>query len=998
MLGRVGGALAVVVTVLTTVLATLLGAPTGTAAAAARPTLAISPGAPIVGESVTVTTRLPHRVARPVVLQRLSGARWVTLARSTSASSGQVTTRFRLRASSVTLRVLASTYRVRGRTYAAVVSSALRVAAQPQRVALTTSRDAADRVDVTIVASHLRRGRSVEVLAQSAGTWRSVARTTMTTSRTMRIPDAVTVAAVRGQRLRARLAPLAGAPAVTSTIQSPPALLSVDAVVDGTQVRVDALTAGTVRAVRFYADGELLSEDRAAPWSTTWAPRIGRHDVVVRVLGPLESVLSEAVDVRTSAAPVGADTGVAEGFALESVQSGLELPTSAATLPTGAVLVTEKAGLVKVVEPAGESGWSPPRTVLDLRAEVHDGGDAGLIGIAVAPDFLSSGHVHLSYVRDDGEGERRSQQVARYTWDGAALDPQSRHVVLGAVTGLACSAEGNLRTPGCIPLLGESHTIGDLAFDDEGRLLVGVGDGALYLTGNGLAGRLETLRAQDLEVLAGKVLRIDPDSGRGVPDNPSYDGDGTSNASRVLASGLRNPFRFAVHDGLLVIGDVGEGSVEEIDLLEAAEGPREVPNFGWPCREGDADTALGDVGAPDSPWHACVGVREEARGPAYSYPHGAGGGSVSGGVFLDAEAYPPAVRGRYVFGDYAQNFIRTADISHHAEVSGVAPLADATAAEGPVKFFTGPDGLVWSVSIMTGSLRRIRWTGTTLADQCPTGTFRRTFHDLDGPDSPFDEEIPPGDYSWLLPYAGVQLPSAAVADATCEAGIALSTTGTPWASEEEPDTREHPGDRFGTAWRGRIDVAAGTYRFTVAGSEWVRLWVDDALVHDFYSNGFWSLESRQHEVVLEPGQHVVRAELVHGDEDLAAAEVTWEQVGGPPSIQLLAPVNGHLATTGEVPWEVAVSDPDGDDLTALQERVEVEVDFLHYSGDGFHAHPSSRVTGTLSGTLAVSDLHAPGSGVVRLRANVTDASGARSRSAPVYICFPGGEVGPCASS
>lgn len=994
MLGRVGGAVAVVVTVLLT----LLGPPGDPAGAVTRPTLAISPTAPIVGETVTVTTRLPHRVTRPVVLQRLSGTQWVTLARATSTSTGQVTTRFRLGASSVTLRVLASTYRVRGRTYVAIVSSALRITAQPQRVALTTSRDTSDRVDVTIVASHLRRGRVVELQAQSAGTWRTVARTTMTTSRTVRIPHATTLAAVRGQRLRALLAPLTGAPAVASAIQSPPALLSVDTVVDGTQVRVDALTAGTVRAVRFYVDGELLEEDRSAPWSSTWTPRIGRHDVVVRVLGPLESVLGDAVDVRTSAAPVGADTGVAEGFALESVQSGLELPTSAATLPTGAVLVTEKSGLVKVVEPADETGWSPPRTVLDLREEVHDGGDAGLIGIAVAPDFLTSGHVHLSYVRDDGEGERRSQQVARYTWNGDALDPESRHVVLGAVTGPACSAEGNLDTPGCVPLLGESHTIGDLAFDDEGRLLVGVGDGALYLTGNGLVGRLEALRAQDPEVLAGKVLRIDPDTGRGVPDNPSYDGDGTSNASRVLASGLRNPFRFTVHDGLLVIGDVGEGSVEEINVLEPGEGPGEVPNFGWPCREGDADTALGDVSAPDSPWHACVAVREESRGPSYSYPHGAGGGSVSGGVFLDAQAYPPAVRGRYVFGDYAQNFIRTADISHHGDVTGAAPLADASAAEGPVKFFTGPDGLAWSVSIMTGSLRRIRWTGTALADQCPIGTFRRTFHDLDGPGSPFDEEIPPGDYSWLLPYAAVQLPSAALADATCEDGIALSTTDSPWASEEEPDTRDHPGDRFGTAWRGRIDVAAGTYRFTVTGSEWVRLWVDDVLVHDFYSNGFWSLESRQHEVVLEPGQHVVRAELVHGDEDLAAAEVTWEQVGGPPSIQLLAPVNGHLAASGEVPWEVAVSDPDGDELAALQGRVELEVDFLHYSGDGFHAHPSSRVTGALSGTLPVSDLHAPGSGIVRLRASVTDASGARSRSTPVYICFPGGEVGPCASS
>lgn len=968
---------------------------------AAVPSLTITPTAPAVGDTVQVTSTLPTRVRRPVQLQRAGGGRWVTLTRAWSTTTGRVSLRTRLISTRTSLRVLAPSYRSSGRRLPAVTTRSSTVTAATEAVRLTT-RIVAGRAEARITASHLLTGRPVRLQARTPGGWTTVASGTATTSRLVVLTAALVTA--QGRDLRAVLPAHAGRASVVSAVQRPPTV-AVTATTDGDGARLDAATTGTVEEVRFFADGVLLAKDTTSPYTTTWTPRVGRHDVVARAIGPLDSVLSPATDVVTTAAPVTADTGVSEGYAIEVVQDGFELPTSAASLPTGGVLVTEKAGVVKVVEP-GEDGWSLPRTVLDLRDEVHDGGDSGLIGIAVDPGFADNGFVYLSYVRDDGEegdpgaGVRRTQQVARYSWDGAALDPDSRHVVLGGVTGPACSAEDGIRTPGCVPLLGESHTIGDLGFDDDGHLLVGIGDGSLYYTANGLAGRPETLRAQDPDVLAGKVLRVDPATGKGVPGNPLYDGDGTTNASRVLALGLRNPFRFTVHDGDLVIGDVGEGATEEVDVVELHDlTPTTGPaNFGWPCREGEADTALGDLADEESPWHACAVVRSggATRGPSYSYPHTGAGGSISGGVFLDSEAYPAAMRGRYVFGDYAQGFLRTAELAHGGAVSDPAPLADASAAAGPVKALTGPDGLVWTVSITTGALRRIRWTGTQQADQCPVGSFRRTFHDLDGPDSPFDEEIPESPYSWLLPYAAVQLPPQALAAPTCEPGIRLATDGSPWATEHAPDTRAHPGDRFGTAWRARVALEAGTWRFTVAGSEWVRLWVDDQVVHDFWSNPFWQLQHRQHDLVLGPGQHVVRAELVHGDEAAAEAEVTWTRVGGPPVVELRAPANGVVATAGTVPWQVEVSDPDGDLPAELAARTRLEVDFLHYTGDTFHAHPSSRIGGQLAGILAVSDVHAPGAGVVRLRANVTDAGGTRSVSAPVYVCFAGGAVGPCA--
>ncbi len=164
--------------------------------------------------------------------------------------------------------------------------------------------------------------------------------------------------------------------------------------------------------------------------------------------------------------------------------------------------------------------------------------------------------------------------------------------MLGSVTGPACSDQDNLRTPDCVPLFGEAHTIGDLAFDDQGHLIVGVGDGSLYNTDHGLADRYEAMRAQDREILAGKLLRIDPTTGRGVPGNPQYIGNGSSNASRVIAMGLRNPFRFSVRGDRVVLGDVGDGAYEELDTVPLPTGAGAVPNYGWPCVEGDTPTSL----------------------------------------------------------------------------------------------------------------------------------------------------------------------------------------------------------------------------------------------------------------------------------------------------------------------------------------------------------------------------------------------------------------------
>jgi hypothetical protein len=427
-------------------------------------------------------------------------------------------------------------------------------------------------------------------------------------------------------------------------------------------------------------------------------------------------------------------------------------------------------------------------------------------------------------------------------------------------------------------------------------------------------------------------------------------------------------------------------------LVHLRQPAGELANFGWPCMEGDVATPLEGVEDPASPWHQCQAVRAaDPQGPVHHYPHTSEGGSITAGVVLDGPAYPEAVWGHLLYGDYAQDQLTTVSIPHGAESVAGQVIADAGAAGGPVKIFPGPDGWVWTVSIFGGAVQRLTYADDPASDACAIGELERAFHDLDGAGTPFDVANAVGGAEWRAAYERAVLPEAVLSATECVDEVELApTTGSPWATEAEPDRREHPGDRFGVSWRGRVELDGGTYRFHLRGSEWVRLSVDGVTVHDSLAD-----EGGHHDLVLTSGVHTLSVEALHGDADEAHAAVTWDRLGLPPVVSLLAPVNG-VVTDGTLPWAVSVSDPDGDATADLVASTRVVAHFLHYRGGTPHLHPYHQVEGQQKGTMSVDDVHAPGQGVVRLIAVTTDASGARTRSAPVYVCFPYGDVGPCA--
>lgn len=1010
-------------------LSVVAGAPSASAASATK--LVVSPTTPIRSEKFTVGYRLPTRFARPVSLQRYTGGRWKTIGKGRSTAAGRVSITTSTPHSAVTLRIRASSRRHHGKTYKTRTSPKRRVTTTTQSVTLSLAQAGAPGTAIAAraTASPARSGRTVTLQRATRSSWSTVSTGRQSASGTVVFSGTPTAVAADGASFRVVVAAHRGAPSISSVSRTfhravvsitmdptDPAALDPEG-----RVRLSARTSGDVRRVRFFVDGRKVGQDdTAAPWSVPWMPERGEHDVTARAIGPHDTQTSPVDSFTVAATAVDDANGLPAGFGLDTVQDGFDLPTSFAMSSTGAVFVSEKAGRVMMFAKDRDGSYSTPRTVIDIRDQVHQGEDRGLIGVAVDPRF-SEGDAHqwvyVSYVyRDptDAPAGRLDevQQVQRFDiaeWSGSSDEPlryDADHVVLGRTTGAACWAEANIRTPDCVPLHGSSHTIGDLSFDTDGNLLVGVGDGALFYTDDGLNGRTQSLRAQDKEVLAGKILRIDPDTGRGVAGNPYFAGDGSSNASRVLAYGFRNPFRVTVRqDGLVVVGDVGDAATEELDVIDPDAG--EVRNYGWPCWEGDEHTAVAVSTGPEpdpatNPWDQCRVLRADAAAvvpPVYSYPH-TGGASITGGAFYTGDTYPAEYHGAYFFGDYAQNFMRTARMDHHGEITSVEPFAYRSAAAGPVKFLMGPDGTMWYLSIYTGSLRRIVYDPNPAPGTCAIGTFSTRYYNLADPPTSLaksSEDYPAG-YGWLRLAEAAFPVDAAASEPDCATGIHLDpTTG--------PVHAGLPADDTGVRWQGRVRLEAGTYEFDVRGKDWIRVTVDDDIIHEWFGFGGWL--PRTARVTVPAGVHNLRVELVD-DSGEASADVTWKRVGSPPRAAVEAPTNGKVlpgslvagVQSGTASYSITSS---ADPMSAELTSVTVLADLLHHTGDDVHVHPyaqtkfdlSGRV-GTVQGQFDLKDSHAPAHSVFRIRARVTDAAGAVTVSTPTYVCLNGNQVGICA--
>src|ERR1700687_2049222 len=280
--------------------------------------------------------------------------------------------------------------------------------------------------------------------------------------------------------------------------------------------------------------------------------------------------------------------------------SGFALPVAFVQDPTDRSVqyVVQQSGHIRGVR----NGSVLATDFLDLSSAIAFGGEQGLLGMAFAPDYATSGRCYVNFTDVSG-----NTVVARFkrSADPLIADPVSRFDLRW----------GGASGPAFIFQPYANHNGGDLVFGPDGFLYIGLGDGG--------SGNDPQNRAQNPAELLGKMLRIDvnvPDgdpSGYQVPSSNPFTSTGPAGTRpEIWAFGLRNPWRFSFDDparggtGALVIGDVGQNAWEEVDYEPANRGGRHV---GWPVREGNHD----DVPSAPPAYHPLYA-------PIHEYDHATG--------------------------------------------------------------------------------------------------------------------------------------------------------------------------------------------------------------------------------------------------------------------------------------------------------------------------------------------------------------------------------------
>ena len=685
----------------------------------------------------------------------------------------------------------------------------------------------------------------------------------------------------------------------------------------------------------------------------------------------------------SAAAAPAPGSSVPLGFQDSVAFSGLTNPTAVRFAADGRVFVIEKRGLLKVFDSLADT---TPAVVADLRSEVDDYWDRGLLGIALDPSFATNGYVYLLYTYDAPPG-----QTAPVWNDGCPTPPGPNTdgcVVSGRLVRIQVAADDHeVGTPQ--DLIADqwcqqypSHSIGDLGFGPDGKLYVSGGEGASFTgvdygqNGGTLAGTptprnpcgdpptgvggAETppsaqggaLRAQSPRrsagpaLLNGSLLRLDPATGAAAAGNPNA-ASPDSNLRRIVAYGFRNPFRFAFRpgSGQLWLGDVGWDNWEEIERIPTP--PTSVLNFGWPCYEGPAPQPAYQSAGLSS----CSNLSaSNVTGAYFNYSHTdevslndgcptTQGSVVSGIGFYGGTSYPSAYRGALFFADHSRECIWEMPLGANGEPDPTRVQPFVNEAANPVDIQSGPNGDLYYVDFDGGTIHHLSYGAPGV---CAAGTF-------------------------IAEYRNNTDLSGAPVLSRCESAIDHD-----WAGN-----RPGPGvnvDNFSARWTGQFPFTGGTYTFSSTTDDGVRVYVDGSLLIDGWHDG---LATRTASKSLAPGTHAVKVEYYEHTGD-ATAQVSW-QLDAPnaaptpvidtPSPSLTYAVGDPISFSGH-----ATDPEDG----ALPDSALSWTLLIHHctTPTTCHVHNVQTWSGVSSGSLSAPDHDYPS--YLELVLQATDSGGLKS--------------------
>jgi glucose/arabinose dehydrogenase/PKD repeat protein len=467
-------------------------------------------------------------------------------------------------------------------------------------------------------------------------------------------------------------------------------------------------------------------------------------------------VMMTGISVVTTARPAAAAT-LPPGFQETTVLSGLTNPTVVRFSSDGRVFVAEKRGVIKVFDSLSDT---TPDVFADLNVNVHNFWDRGLLGMALAPNFPADPYVYVLYTYDHVLGS--TAPAPRWGTAGVYSDPcptppgatADGCVVSGRLSRL--QASGNAMTGNEQVLIEDwcqqypSHSVGSVEFGRDGALYASAGDGASFnfvdygQDGSpvnpcgdppGGAGTTLTpptaeggaLRSQDLRTssdpvgLDGTVIRVNPTTGAAHTGNPAI-GATDLNDRRIIASGLRNPFRLTNRPGTdeIWVGDVGWNAWEEINRILSGTASR--VNFGWPCYEGPSRQSGYDA-ANLSICENLYAQSGAVTAPYFSYHHSnrvvpeetcpTGSSSIAGLEFEFAasqNSYPTDYDNALFFADYSRDCIWVMPKGADGNPAPGLVRTFVAGAANPVNLESGPGGDLFYVDFDGGTIRRITYT------------------------------------------------------------------------------------------------------------------------------------------------------------------------------------------------------------------------------------------------------------------------------------------------
>lgn len=306
-----------------------------------------------------------------------------------------------------------------------------------------------------------------------------------------------------------------------------------------------------------------------------------------------------------------APTGAVAGLTLTTVATSLNAPVLIKAAPGNPdrLYIVQQGGQIRILE----NGNVLPTPFLNISSLLQSGGEEGLLGLAFHPGYAQNGRFFVHYSASGG-GESTIREFARSA-DPLVATPTPGQIVMTS------------------PTLESNHNGGSIEFGDDGYLYIALGDGGEQND--------PECDAQNTANLLGKISRIDVN---GTPTASGYPAaPGNPNGAKYYHTGFRNPWRmsFDLCTGDLYIGDVGQGSWEEVDVAPGS--PNMARNMGWPYREGAHNH--NNSNCPPNPG----GLNE----PIAEYDHN-GNCSITGGYVYRGSKIP-WLRGAYLYGDYCSS-------------------------------------------------------------------------------------------------------------------------------------------------------------------------------------------------------------------------------------------------------------------------------------------------------------------------------------------------------